>query len=95
MRSVLGSLGYSHVRVGPTSRGLLLILQNRFNRAQVPDIQETNRVVSLAEADTDLALLVCNNLKDQICFVSNGDASGGSTRAEQAQAGCRKEWQLQ
>ena len=25
---------------------------------------------------------------DQICFVSYGDASGGSTRAEQAQAEC-------
>ena len=42
------------------------------------DIQETNRVVRLAKAHTNL---------DQIYFVSYGDASGGGTRAEQAQAG--------
>ena len=46
------------------------------------DIQETYRVVSLAKAHTDLALFA-----DQICFVPHGDARGGSTRAEQAQAG--------
>ena len=51
------------------------------------DIQETNRVVRLAKAHTDLALLVCKIPVDQICLVSYGDASGGSTRAEQAQAG--------
>ena len=51
------------------------------------DIQETNRVVRLAKAHTDLALPVCKVPVDQINFVSNGDASGGSTCAEQAQAG--------
>ena len=51
------------------------------------DIQETNRVVRLAKAHTDLALPVCRIPVDQICSVSYGDASDGSTRAEQAQAG--------
>ena len=51
------------------------------------DVQEANRVVRLAKAHTDLALPVCKILVDQICFVSYGDASGESTRAEQAQAG--------
>ena len=51
------------------------------------DTQETNRVVRLAKAHTDLALPVCKIPVHQICFVSCGDASGGSTRAEQAQAG--------
>ena len=51
------------------------------------DIQETNRVVRLAKAHPDLALLVCKISVDQICVVSYEDASGGSTRAEQAQAG--------
>ena len=37
--------------------------------------------------NTDLALPVCKIPADQVCFVSYGDASGGSTRAEQAQAG--------
>ena len=60
-------------------------LQSRFNRAQVPDKQETNRVVRLAY--TDLALLVCRIPENQICCVSYGDVSGGGTRAEQAQAG--------
>ena len=51
------------------------------------DIQETNRVVRLVKAHTDLALPVCKIPVDQVCFVSYGDASGGSTRAGQAQAG--------
>ena len=51
------------------------------------DIHETNRVVRLAKAHTDLALLVCRISVDQICLVSCGDASGGGIRAEQAQAG--------
>ena len=50
------------------------------------DIQETNRVVRLAKAHTDLALPVCTIPVDQICLVSYGDASGGGIRAEQAQA---------
>ena len=44
-------------------------------------------VVRLAKAHTDFALLVCRIPVDQICFVSYGDASGGNTRAERAQAG--------
>ena len=50
------------------------------------DIQETNRVVRLAKAHTDLALPVCRIPLDQICLVSYGGGRG-STRAEQAQAG--------
>ena len=51
------------------------------------EIQATNRVVRLAKAHTDRALLICKIPENQICFVSYGDASGGSTRVEQAQAG--------
>ena len=87
MTSMLGALEYlaresRHDLSGPVS-----ILQSRFNRAQVLDIQETNTVVRLAKAHTDLALPVFKIPVDQVCFVSSGDASGGSTRAEQAQAG--------
>ena len=87
MRSVLGALGYSARDSRPDLSGPVSILQSRFNRAQVSDTQETNRVVRLTKAHADLALLVCKIPVDQICFVSYGDASGGSTRAEQAQAG--------
>ena len=87
MGSVLGALGYLARESRPDLSGPVSILQSRFNRAQVSDIQETNRVVRLAKAHTDLALPVCKIRVDQICFVSYGDASGGSARAEQAQAG--------
>ena len=87
MRSVFGALGYLAPKSRPDLTGPLSILQSRFNRTQVSDIQETNRVVRLAQAHTDLALPVCKIPVDQVCFVSYGDASGGSTRAEQAQAG--------
>ena len=50
-------------------------------------VQETNRVVRLATAHTDLALPVCTIPLDQICLVSYGDASGGNTRAKRAEAG--------
>ena len=87
MRSVLGALGYFARESRPALSGPVSILQSRFNKAHVSDFQETNRVVRLAKAHTDLALLVCKIPVDQICFVSYGDASGGSTRAPQAQAG--------
>ena len=87
MRSVLGALGDLARESRPDLLEHVSIMQSRFNKARVPDIQETNRVVRLANAHTDLALLVCKILVDQICFLSYGDASGGSTRAEQAQAG--------
>ena len=58
-RSVLGTLGIQHVRVGLSFSGPVSILQSRLNRAKVSDIQETNRVVRLAKAHTDLALPVC------------------------------------
>ena len=87
MRSMLGALGYSARESRPDLSGPVSILQSRFNRDQVSDMQETNRVVRLAKAHTDLALPVCEIPVDQVCFVSYGDASGGSTRAEQAQAG--------
>ena len=85
MRSVLGALGYSARERRPDLSGPVSILQSRFNKAQMSDIQETNRAVRLAKAHTDLALPVCKIPVDQICFVSYGDASGGSTRAERAQ----------
>ena len=44
-------------------------------------------VVRLAKAHTGPALPESKVPVDQICFVSYGDASGGSTRAEQAQGG--------
>ena len=50
--------------------GSVSILQSRFNRGQVSDTQETNRVVRLAKAHTNLALPVCKIPVDQICFVS-------------------------
>ena len=59
MRSVLGALGYLVCESRPDLSGPVSILQSRLNRAQVSDIQETNRVVRLAKAHTDLALPVC------------------------------------
>ena len=44
-------------------------------------------MVRLPKAHTDLALPACKIPLDQICLVSYGDASGGNTRAERAQAG--------
>ena len=87
MRSVLGALGYLASESRPDQSGPVSILQSRFNEAHVSDIQETNRVVRLAKAYTDRALPASKIPVDQICFVSYGDTSGGSTRAEQAQSG--------
>ena len=87
MRSVLGPLGYLARESRPDLSGPVSILQSRFNKAQVSDTQETNRVVRLAKPHTDLALPVCKIPVDQVCFVSYGDASGGSICAEQAQPG--------
>ena len=87
MRSVLGALVYSARESLPDLSGPVSILQSRFNKAQVSDIQETNRVVRLAKAHTDLALPFCKIPVEQIYFVCYGDASGGGTLAEQAQAG--------
>ena len=56
MRSVLGALGYLARESRPDLSGPVSILQSRFNMAQVSDKQETNRVVRLAKARTDLAL---------------------------------------
>ena len=72
MKSVLGALGYSARESRPDLSGPVSILQSRFNRAQLSDIQETNRVVRLAKAHTDLALPVCKIPVDQVCFVSYG-----------------------
>ena len=87
MRSVLGSLGYLARETRPDLSGLVSILQSRFNKAQVSDTQETNRVVRLAKAHTDLALPVCKVPEDNCALCLYGDANGGSTRAEQTQAG--------
>ena len=81
MRSILGALGYLARESRPDLSGPVSILQGRFDKAQVLDIQETNRVVRLAEEHTDLALPVCKTPVNQICFVSYGDVSGRSTRA--------------
>ena len=68
MRSVLGALGYLARGSRPDLSGPVSILQRRLSRAQVSSIQETNRVVRLAKAHTDLTLPVCRILVDQICF---------------------------
>ena len=86
MRSVLGALGCSARESRPDLSGPVSNLQSCFNRAQVSDIQENIRVVRLAKAHTDLAPPVCKIPVDQVCFVSYGDASGGSTHTEHAQA---------
>ena len=68
MRSVLGALGYLARESRPDLSGPVSILQSRLNRAQVSDLQETNRVVRLAKAHTDLALPVCRIPVDQKLF---------------------------
>ena len=40
--------------------------------AQVSDVQETNRVVRLAKAHTDLALLVCDIPVGRLCLCLTG-----------------------
>ena len=65
MRSVLGGLARES---RPDLSGPVSILQSRFNKAQVSDIQEINRVVRLAKAHTDLALPACRTYLNQICF---------------------------
>ena len=87
MRSVLEALRYSARESRPDLSRPVSILQSRFNKAQVSDKQETNSVVRLAKAHTDLALPVCIIPLDQICLVSYEHASGENTRAERAQAG--------
>ena len=84
MRSVLGAVGYLAREGRPDLSGPVSILQSRFNKAHLSDIQESNRVVRLAKAHTDLALPVCKIPLDQFCLVSYGDASGGNSRAERA-----------
>ena len=69
---MLGALGYLARESRPDLSGPVSILQSRLNRAQVSDIHETNRVVRLAKAHTDLALPVCRIPVDQICLVSHG-----------------------
>ena len=69
---MLEALGNLARECRPDLSGPVSILQSRFNRAQASDIQETNRVVRLAKAHTDLALPVCKIPVDQICFVSYG-----------------------
>ena len=59
MRSVLGALGHLTRESRPDLSRHVSILQSRLSRAQVSDIQETNRVVRLAKDHTDLALPVC------------------------------------
>ena len=71
MRSVLGALGYFARESRPDLSGPVSILQGRFNKAQVSDIQETNRVVRLAKAHTDLALPYAKFLwiKSALCLM--------------------------
>ena len=87
MSSVLGALEYFACESRPDLSEPVSLLQSRLYRAQVSHMQETNRVVRLAKAHTDLALTVGRTPVDPICLVSHRDASGGGIRAEQAQAG--------
>ena len=87
MRSVLGALGYLARESRPDLSGPVSILQSRFNKAQVSDIQETNRVVRLPRLTQISHCLFAKFLWITSVCVSYGDASGASTRAEQAQAG--------
>ena len=59
MRSVLGAPGSLAHESRLNLSGPVSIPQSRFSKAQVSDIEETNRVVRLAEAHTDLAVPVC------------------------------------
>ena len=59
MMSVLGALGYLARESRPDWSGPVSILQSGFNKAQVSDIQETHRGVTLAKTHTDLALPAC------------------------------------
>ena len=68
VRPVLGALGYLACESRPDLSGPISILQGRCNKDQVSGIQETNRVVRLAEAHTYLALPVCKIRTNQICF---------------------------
>ena len=71
MRSVLGALGCLTRESRPDLSGPVSILQRRFNRAQVSNIQETNKVIRLAKAHTDIALPVCKFLwiKSALCLM--------------------------
>ena len=75
------------VKADPICQDLYQSCRVVLTRLKVSDIPETNRVVRLAKAHTDLALPVCKIPLDRICLVSYGDASGGNARAERAQAG--------
>ena len=59
LRKLRRALGYLARESRPDLSGFVSILQSRFNKAQVSDIQETNRVVRLAKAHKDLALTAC------------------------------------
>ena len=67
------------MKVDPDLSGPVSILQSRFNRAQVSDMQETNRVVRLAKGHTDLALPVLqDSCGSSLYIVSCGDAGVGA-----------------
>ena len=90
MISVLGAVGYLAREGRPDLSGPVSILHSPFNRAQMSDIQETNRVVRLAKARTDLALPVCKNPVDQVLCLTGMDASGSCLRTWL----CWQDWQL-
>ena len=73
-------------RAGPTCQGQFQSYRAVSTAPHVCDIQEKNRAVRLPKAHKDLALPVSTIPVGHICFVSYGDASGGSTRAEEVQA---------
>ena len=87
MRPVLRALGYSSRESRPDLSGPVSILRSRFNKTQVSDIQETNRVVRPAKAHTDLPLPVCKIPCESIFYVLPGDASGGCTRVNKLKPG--------
>ena len=78
-----------YIRVGPICRGLFRRCIVVSTEPQASAIQDTKRVVRLAKAQTGRALPVCKIPMDHICLVSYGDASGGSTPAEQSSSWVR------
>ena len=59
MRPVLGALGFLARESRAHLSGPVSIMQSRFNRAQVSDIQDTNRVVRLAKQGSHRSCTAC------------------------------------
>ena len=68
MRSVLGAPGCLARESRPDLPETVSILQSRFNRAQVSDIQETNRVVRLSHRSRTACLQNSCGSKSVLCL---------------------------